>query len=375
MNRTGIGLALRALGTAALAGNMIWLSVPSVSAAEMDRSLVLDAGTVLPARLNDTLSSQDSRRGDSFTATLNTNDSGYYNQLPDGTRIEGVVQTARPQDGKDPGMLELKFQRLRFPDGRSVPIDGSLIGLDNKSVTRTADGRLIAKPNHRNDRLTYLGYGAGAGLIIGALTKHTLEDTLIGGGLGYLFGSLQKGNNNPSNITLKPGSQLGVRLDHRVVYSSDTSDTQGSYGQTDSQRYYRTHGSDRHDNINAGVNATDVGVLVGDQNVSFDSTARPVMSRGTVLIPFRPVLKAAHVDFDYNADRGVLTAMAPDNTVKAYVGSRIARLSDGSRVRMEAPVQRLNGTLYVPVKFLSLATGQRVHWDPESRTIEIAPND
>jgi len=373
MKQIGIRLAARVPAAAVLAAAMVWMSVPGVGAATLDRSVVLDAGTVLPARLNDTLSSQDSRRGDSFTATLQTKDGDYYNQLPDGTRIEGIVETARPQEGKNPGVLEMKFQRLRFPDGRSVPINGSLIGLDNKSVTRTDDGRLIAKPNHRNDRLTYLGYGAGAGLIIGALTKHTFEDTLLGAGLGYLFGSVQKGNNsNPSNVTLKPGTQLGVRLDQRVALSSDAYDNSGS---ADSQRYYRSHSGDRNNDNRSPRNATDVGVLVGDQNVVFDSTARPVMSRGTVLVPFRPVLKAAQIDFDYNADRGALTAMAPDNTVKAYVGSRIARLSDGTRVRMEAPVQRLNGTLYVPLKFLSLATGQKVNWDSESRTVVVAPND
>jgi hypothetical protein len=326
----------------------------------------LDAGTVLPARLNDTLSSQNSQRGDSFTATLRNDAGSYYNQLPAGTRIEGIVETVRPQEGRHPGMLDLRFERLRFPDGRSIPIEGSLIGLDNKSVTRTADGRLIAKPDHRNDRLTYLGYGAGAGFIIGALTRRPLEDTLLGGGLGYLFGSLQKNNARPSNITLKPGTELGVRLDHGVTYASD--DT-GDADRADGQHYYRRSHTGDHGS------PTDIGVLVGDRNVNFDSTVPPVMVHSDVMVPFRPVLNAAHINFDVNADRGVITVMAPNTTVKAYVDSNIARLSDGTRVRMEEPVQRLNGTLYVPLKFLSLATGQKVHWDSESRTVEISPNE
>src|SRR5262249_38253309 len=139
-----------------------------------------------------------------------------------GTKIEGVVTTAKVQHDKDPGVLELSFRRLRLPNGRSYPITGSLIGLDNKSVNKTSDGRLIAKPGHQTDRLTYVGYGAGAGLLISLFTHKTLENTLLGAGLGYLFGSLQK--SNPSNVNLKSGTELGVRLDRSVTVATGEND-------------------------------------------------------------------------------------------------------------------------------------------------------
>jgi len=40
---------------------------------------------------------------------------------------------------------------------------------------------------------------------------------------------------------------------------------------------------------------------------------------------------------------------------------------------METPVQKLNGTVYVPIKALELATGQDGSYDPDSRTIILNP--
>ena len=121
--------------------------------ANASRAVRLDPGSVIPVRLNDTISSKDSQKGDSFTTTLKAVSGEDYG-LPSGTKVDGVVVGARPMHDRDPGMIELQFRRVRFPDGRSEAITGSLIGLDNKSVDRKSDGSLIAKPSHRNDRLT-----------------------------------------------------------------------------------------------------------------------------------------------------------------------------------------------------------------------------
>src|SRR5689334_3359589 len=90
MNSHSIRGAGRALGVAALATNLIWMTAPASLAAT-----TIEAGTVLPVKLNDTLSSKDSRNGDSFSATIRTDESSYYNNLPVGTKIEGTVRQAR----------------------------------------------------------------------------------------------------------------------------------------------------------------------------------------------------------------------------------------------------------------------------------------
>jgi len=370
----------RVLGLASLAATMTWTTTFGAAAQSRTRPVTLDAGTVIPVRLNDTISSNDSQKGDTFTTTIKTSDSnnsdnGYsysdYGSLPVGTKIEGVVRMARAKNDKDPGVLDLEFRRLRLPNGRSYAIEGSLIGLDNKSVTRTANGRLVAKPNHKNDRLTYVGYGAGAGLLVGLLTKHTLEDTLIGGGLGYLFGALQKGHSDARDVVLKPGTELGVRLDRGLSftgygdYRDDNSDNSNS---PNDDRYHRAprSGNDRD-------TATDIGVLIGDQNVNFDSTARPIMSNNTVLVPVAPVLSAAHVPYQYDSSRKEIRASGDAGVVRLGIGSRIAVVNGSKRVRLETSAQMLNGRVYVPMHFLELATGQKATWDSSSRTVVLNP--
>ena len=211
----------RALGMVALMA--IACSAAQITQGQSQaRNITLNTGTVIAVQLDDTLSSNESNKGDKFTATVkeNTGKTDPY-ALPSGTKIEGVVRLARPKQDKSPGVLDLAFQRLILPDGHSYSLRGSLIGLDNKSVTRDKLGRLIAKKGHRTDRLTFVGYGAGAGLLVGLLgdKRNTLRDTAIGAGLGYLYGALEKDRSKVNDVKLKDGTQVGVRLDRRITYA------------------------------------------------------------------------------------------------------------------------------------------------------------
>jgi hypothetical protein len=323
----------------------------------------LEAGTVLPVRLNGPLSSKDAQPGDTFTATLRP-DSGLADfGLPAGTRVEGVVRDARPQHDRRPGVLDLDFRRVLLPDGEKFAINGSLIGLDNKSVKKTPDGRLIALPSHQNDKLTYMGYGAGAGFVIGALTHRPVEDTLLGGGIGFLIGALQD-KNKVRDVNLKAGTEFGIRLDRRLALTSDG-------GKADPQ-YHITEGANAkpggHDH---DADGPAIGVLIGDRNVNFDSGAQPFLSNGVVMAPVRPVLEALHISYRYDEDDNVIHAKSDRGSVQLALGSAIAVKSDGRRVRLDAPAQRVNGVIYVPAKFLELASGRPVSYDETSRTVII----
>lgn len=184
-------------------------------AANRTRVTMFERGMVIPVRLNSTLSSNGSRRGDRFSTTVRTsgNDSEYHG-LPNGTRLEGRVVTARARRGDEPGVLELEFDRIRLPDGTTHTIDGALVSLDSKYVAENDNGVLVAR--NREDRMVYTGVGAGAGLIVGILTKKPLEGALLGGLLGYLYGENKSRNASPSDVSLKPGTEFGVRMERDV---------------------------------------------------------------------------------------------------------------------------------------------------------------
>jgi len=375
------------------------IGVGSPSAfAQNNRTITLDAGTVIPVKLDGKLSSKDNRKGDTFTAKIKIDNGDDYVGLPDGTTIEGRILSVRPKEDKNPGTLELGFQRLRMPSGQSFPIEGSLIGLDGKSVNKDRNGRIIAKPGTENKRVTYAGYGAGAGVLVGLLSggKLNLSSILLGGLLGYAAGSTQKSSDSVRDVDLKSGTEMGVRLDRKTTirYSSELDpqdDTKyrrnddgtlrrnedgtlrrrsddATRNRLDRNRDGRRQNEDQDPNMNAPRSRTsgEIGVLIGDRDVTFDSTAQPVMIEGKVWVPLLPVLKTARIK--YTTSSSGITAMAPNNTVKINVGSRI--IMDGDRrVRTDYAPRRMNGTTYVPVQVVELATGYKANWDSASKTL------
>jgi len=182
---------------------------------------VIKADTVIPWSLDTPLSSRDSRPGEAFTATLAAEGPDYLG-IPAGSQLKGSVSSAKPKAGSDPGVLELKFDQIITPDGRRILVDGRLIGLDDKSVTRERGGALVAKDSTRNDRVAFAGYGAGAGLIVGLLTNRPIEDTVLGGLLGFAVGSAQK-QRQVNDVSLDRGTQFGMRL-HRELTLQDPAD-------------------------------------------------------------------------------------------------------------------------------------------------------
>ena len=138
------------------------------SNAAMSR-ITLPSGTVIPMRLDDELSSKNNEQGDKFSATIKSgrDDGG----IPAGTRVEGVVREAQASGNGKPGVLDVDFRRMVFPNGGSQTVTASLTSLNGKDVKRQ-DGRMRRdrrqgkRPaevgqNRRRRRCTCLGVDQG----------------------------------------------------------------------------------------------------------------------------------------------------------------------------------------------------------------------
>jgi hypothetical protein len=192
-------------------------------AIQSDQSrVVMPAGSVLKVRLDDTIGSDRSHRGDRFTATVVNEDSGY--DLPSGTHVEGVVTDVQQAKKDQPGMVDVDFRGLRLPDGQRYLLAGAPTSLDDKTVQRTSDGRLVARSKKKN-RTKFIAYGAGAGFLISTLTGGgALKGGLLGAAAGYLYGQFSKDKANGREVVLKPGTEFGVRLDQRVALAPTYTD-------------------------------------------------------------------------------------------------------------------------------------------------------
>ena len=195
--------------------------IPDTEPVAALQTVDIPLGTVVPVALDGALSSLTSNVGDAFSVTVRSTHNGDA-EFPLGTHITGTIVGVQKATADQPGILDLSFREARLPDGRRVTINGSLISLDSKSVTKSADGRLVAtvKPT-KDNRLMMIGIGVGAGLLIGKLLDQNLIiGGLLGGAAGYFYSEYTKGQVKPTDVNVSPGTEFGVRMDRDVTYSA-----------------------------------------------------------------------------------------------------------------------------------------------------------
>jgi hypothetical protein len=362
----------------------------ALSAQAGTRRVTLPTWTVIPIRLETPLNSRTAQPGDRFSATVREgrDDGG----LPYGTRVEGVVVESLPaMDGK-PGVLDLQFRRIRYPNGESDVLHGSVIGLDARSVRRTESGRLVATTDKSQDRLKMIGIGAGAGLLISALTRSrdTLQNTLLGAAAGYLFNELRP--QKPGDVNLKRGTEIGVRLDRALTFTTDRYYGDDYYGdRRDPERdrrwdrerdedWGRERERDRREDLfdrrggdsgrwreeDRGFGGH-IAVLLNNRNVPLGA-AKPYLRDNVVMVPMEAIARAGGFDYRYDAYRRVVVARG--GSLRLGIGSRVAMLGEERRL-LPAAAEIRDGEVFVPMPFAGWAAGGVSYYDGASRTVVI----
>lgn len=177
----------------------------------LTKTIMEPEGSVLKVKLDTKLQSNVAHEGDKFTATLDIGKSKEYFGLPAGTKIEGHVVKAVAKEGKTAGTLELQPDSILLADGSKAPIMASFMKIDKRTITND-HGRLMTKSDYSGIGSNYVVTGAAVGVVAAAITG---GDLLVGGILGAAIGFLigqQAHNVHASDVTLKPGTVLGVRF-------------------------------------------------------------------------------------------------------------------------------------------------------------------
>lgn len=127
----------------------------------------IPAGTVIEARIDETLSTARNREGDKFAATLELPvDIGGREVLKRGARLQGHVTTSKSSGRmKGRAVIGIRLDSVEYR-GQRVPIVTTL-------DTRTGEA-------HKKRNLELIGGGAGVGALIGGL---------VGGGKGAAIGA------------------------------------------------------------------------------------------------------------------------------------------------------------------------------------------
>jgi peptidoglycan hydrolase-like protein with peptidoglycan-binding domain len=165
--------------------------------------IVLPEGTVIVVRTSSALESATARAGQTFeTVVVDTVRVENYTVIPAGSRIRGVVTFAQAADRQRSGVIEVNFDRLTLPDGRTHSLSGKLTSTD------AAERRQIE--SDPNARVVLVGGRGGVGAAIAGAGS---EQSPASGILAALGNLLSEGR----DVRVPAGTPLAVQLEQGLV--------------------------------------------------------------------------------------------------------------------------------------------------------------
>jgi hypothetical protein len=156
---------------------------------------LVPVGTDLKVRLNDTLSSKDSRVGDKFTATV-VNPSRFDEARVYG-HIKSIVKSGRI---KGRTTMNLAFDSITLSDSRSGTLHGYVTHVYGDKGRTDEEGGVQSESRGRQT-IKRSGIGAGAGAILGAI---------VGGGKGAAIGMIVGGAAGAGSVAMNGGKELKI---------------------------------------------------------------------------------------------------------------------------------------------------------------------
>lgn len=150
-------------------------------------------GTNLKVRLNDTLSSKESRAGDKFTVTAI--DPVRFNEATVHGHIRSIVKSGKV---KGRTTINLTFDSIDMPDGKHGVMHGYVTRVYGDSGRTDNEGG-VQTAGRGKQTLKRSGIGATAGAIIGGIA---------GGGKGAAIGLILGGAGGAGSVAIKGSKEL-----------------------------------------------------------------------------------------------------------------------------------------------------------------------
>src|SRR5437870_1958811 len=154
---------------------------------------LVPVGTNLKIRLNETLSSKESRAGDKFTATAI--DPVRFNEATVRGHIRSIVKSGRVQGRTT---MNLAFDSITLPDERHGVLHGYVTKVYGSGNRADEEGG-VQSESRGKQTLKRSGIGATAGAIIGGIA---------GGGKGAAIGLILGGAGGAGSIAMQGGKEL-----------------------------------------------------------------------------------------------------------------------------------------------------------------------
>ena len=164
---------------------------------------LVPVGTDLKVRINDTLSSKNSRVGDRFTATVI--DPSRFDEA----RVTGHISSIQ-KSGKVKGRtsMNLAFDSIELRDGRRGVLHGYVTRVYGNDSGKADNEGGIQSGSRTNQTIKRTGIGAGVGAIIGGIA---------GGGKGAAIGLIVGGAGGAGSLAIKGSKELKIESGTEMV--------------------------------------------------------------------------------------------------------------------------------------------------------------
>jgi len=126
----------------------------------------------------------------------------------------------------------------------------------------------------------------------------------------------------------------------------------------------------------AEVSDRSVNLVIGESQAQINGksvtmSAPAHMVNGGTLVPLRFISEAFGCDVQWNGDLSTAVVTLVDQTIEAPVGQNYAVIN-GTKTEVQVPAQLINGSTYVPLRFISENLGAKVDYDTKTRAIAIS---
>jgi hypothetical protein len=157
---------------------------------------LVPVGTDLKIRINDTLSSKDSRVGDRFTATVI--DPSRFDEA----RVYGHISSIQ-KSGKVKGRtsMNLAFDSIELRDGRKGVLHGYVTRVYGDDAGRADEEGGVESGSRTKQTVKRAGIGATVGAIVGGIA---------GGGKGAAIGLIIGGAGGAGSLAVKGSKELKI---------------------------------------------------------------------------------------------------------------------------------------------------------------------
>lgn len=118
----------------------------------------------------------------------------------------------------------------------------------------------------------------------------------------------------------------------------------------------------------ANVYASEISLYV--ENVKLELENKPFINNGYTLVPVRAIFENLGATVEWDGINKTVTGKTENKTVVLKIDNKIATVN-GVPIELAVPAQIINGSTYVPVRFVAESLGAEVNWDNNTRSVLV----